>query len=192
MAEASDITGFLLRAAGGDDRAWDEVAPLVYDELHRIAVAYLRGERPGHTLQPTALVHEAFLKLLDQSRVEWRGRAHFLAVAAQAMRRVLVDHARRRRAQKRGAGVLLLSVDDMDLPGERRDVALDDLDAALTDLARLDQRPARVVELRFFGGLSIEETAEVLGVSPATVKRDWTAARAWLYRELAGPGRHPA
>ncbi len=188
MSESPDITGFLLRAATGDPAARDALAPLVYDELHGIAIRALRGERSDHTLQPTALVHEAYLKLVDQRRVEWKDRAHFLAVAAQAMRRILVDHARRHRALKRGASAVRVPVDDIELPDARAGVEFDDLDTALTDLARLEPRPAQVVELRFFGGLSIEETAEVLGISPATVKRDWMAARAWLHRELAGPG----
>jgi len=186
-----DITEVLLRAAGGDHHAWDQLAPLVYDELHRIAEAHLRRERSDHTLQPTALLHEAYLKLVDQRRVAWRDRAHFLAIASNAMRRILVDHARRHRAQKRGAGAVTVSLDDVE-PAARRDVAIEDLDVALTDLARVEGRPARVVELRYFGGLSIEETAEVLGISPATVKRDWMTARAWLYRELSNRGDGPA
>ncbi len=163
------------------------MAPLVYDELRRLAASYLSRERAGHTLQPTALVNEAFLRLVDQTQVTWQNRAHFLGVAAQAMRRILVDHARRKRAAKRGEGAIHVSFEMLgSVSGPSRDVALDDLDDALDDLARLEPRQARVVELRFFGGLSIEEAAQVMGTSPATTKRDWTVARAFLHRALVG------
>jgi RNA polymerase sigma factor (TIGR02999 family) len=187
LAQPLELTETLLRARLGDHAALEELVPTVYDEMRRLAASYLRAERPGHTLQATALAHEAYLKLVDQSRVDWQGRAHFLGIAAQAMRRILADHARRRRAAKRGGDPMRVALELVDLenPGNGG-VAVDDLDAALEDLARLDPRQARVVELRFFGGLSIEETAEVTGVSPATVKRDWVLARAWLHRELKG------
>jgi RNA polymerase sigma factor (TIGR02999 family) len=161
----------------------------VYDEMRRLAAGYLRHERPGHTLQPTALAHEAYLRLLDQRNVTWQNRAHFMALAAQAMRRILVDHARRKRAEKRGGGAPHVALDAADAEPaivDAQGVPIEYLNAALDRLAALDERQSRVVELRYFGGLSIEETAEVLAVSPATVKRDWTLARAWLHRELEG------
>jgi RNA polymerase sigma factor (TIGR02999 family) len=184
--DVSEATRTFLRWRGGDPRALDQLLPLVYDELRRVAAAYLRNERDSHTLQPTALAHEAYLRLIDQRHVSWENRAHFLGLAAQAMRRILTDHARRRRAIKRGGGAVHVSIDDHEVAGVAGAVAVDDLDRALEDLARLDARQARVVELRYFSGLTIEETAEVIGVSPATAKRDWTLARAWLYRELRG------
>jgi len=157
--------------------------------MRRLAAGYLQSERAGHTLQPTALAHEAYLRLLDQRHVSWQNRAHFMGLAAQAMRRILTDHARRRGAQKRGGEAVHVALDDVDVPAGTRDpfgVAVEDLDAALNRLAQLDERQVRVIELRFFTGLSIDEAAEVLAVSPATVKRDWTLARAWLHRELKG------
>jgi len=183
-----------LRA--GDASALDDLLPRVYDELRALADAYMRRERAGHTLQPTALVHEAFLRLLRLPPGSVQNRVHFFALAAQAMRRILADHARRHRAAKRGGSAVPVPLElvegEPDAAALARsapagpEVAADDLDAALENLAKLDPRQARVVELRFFGGLSIEETAEVLGVSPATVKRDWLVARAWLHRELRG------
>ena len=157
--------------------------------MRRLAAGYLQSERTGHTLQPTALAHEAYLRLLDQRDVSWQNRAHFMGLAAQAMRRILTDHARRRGAEKRGGEAVHVALDDVDVAAGARDpfgVAADDLDAALDRLAQLDERQVRVIELRFFTGLSIDEAAEVLAVSPATVKRDWTLARAWLHRELKG------
>jgi RNA polymerase sigma-70 factor, ECF subfamily len=159
--------------------------PLVYDELRRLADHYLRQERPDHTLQPTALVHEAYLRLIDQSRVEWQSRAHFLGVAAQLMRRILVDHARRHHALKRGGFRQKLSLDEAVDYSQTRDLDLVVLDDALNALAQFDERQSRMVELRFFGGLTIEETAEALAVSPATVKVDWNMAKAWLRREIS-------
>lgn len=160
--------------------------PLVYDELHRLAAARLAQERRDHTLQPTALVHEAYLRLVDTRRLEWQNRAHFLAVAATTMRRILVSHARKHRAAKRsGAGPTVSLLDD-DASVDGRAVELMALDEALSDLARLDARQSRIVELRYFAGLTIEETAEVLEVSSATVKNDWSMARAWLFNRLAG------
>ncbi len=159
--------------------------PLVYDELRRIAGAHLRRERPGHTLQSTALVHEAYLKLIDQRDVAWQNRAHFFGLASQMIRRILVDHARGHHAAKRGAGAPRLSLDEAIGVAGARDLDVIALDDSLHALARIDPDQSRLVELRFFGGLTIEETSEVMGVSPATVSREWNAARAWLFRELA-------
>ena len=168
----------------GDDGALGELLPLVYAELRRLAAGYLRRERPGHTLQPTALVNEAYLRLVDQTQVRWQNRAHFLGVAAQMMRRILVDHARGQRAEKRGGEIQKLSLDEnIDVSGERA-ADLVALDEALKRLAELDPQKSRIVELRFFGGLSVEETAEVLGVSAPTVKRQWRMAKAWLYGQV--------
>ena len=190
MAEEIPVTDTFLRWRSGDVSALDDLLPRVYDELRSLADAYMRRERAGHTLQPTALVHEAFLRLLRLPPGSVQNRMHFFALAAQAMRRILADHARRHRAAKRGGGAVRVPLELVEggAPAAPAgdDVAADDLDAALDDLAKLDERQARVVELRFFGGLSIEETAEVLSVSSATVKRDWLVARAWLHRELRG------
>jgi len=183
---AHQVTELLVRWREGDRRALDELMPLVYEELRRLAAHYMRGERPGHTLQTSALVNEAYLRLAGHEEIEWQNRAHFFAVAAQAMRRILVDHARRRGNLKRGGGAHKVNLDQaMIVSGERAAevVALDD---ALARLAEIAPRKSRLVELRFFGGLSVEETAEVLGVSPGTVMRDWTFAKAWLRREVAG------
>lgn len=185
----SDITRTFLRWRQGDPEALHALLPLVYEEMRRLAGAYLKNESSGHTLQPTALAHEAYLRLLDQRHVSWQNRAHFMGLAAQAMRRILIDHARRRGAQKRGGDAVHVTLEDSDAVAEGTaplGVAVEDLNEALDGLARLDERQARVVELRFFTGLSVEETAEVLAISPATVKRDWTLARAWLHRELKG------
>jgi RNA polymerase sigma factor (TIGR02999 family) len=175
----------LLRAwSQGDGSAFERLVPLVYEELHRLARRYMRQERPDHTLQATSLVNEAYLRLIDVNRVEWRDRAHFLAVAAQMMRRILVESARNRRRQKRGGGAVHVNFDDVqELPvlKERDLVALND---ALSALATFDARMGQVVELRFFGGLTVEETAKVLSVSPETVMRDWKTAKAWLLREI--------
>jgi len=180
-----DITQLLIDWNTGNRQALDELLPLVYDELRRVAAAHLRRERPGHTLQGTALVHEAYMRLIDQTRIQWQNRAHFMGVAAQMIRRILVDHARAKHSAKRGAGAIALSLDEsVEVPG-KRDVDLVSLEDSLQDLGRIDPQQARIVELRYFTGLSIEETAEVLGTSPATVKRDWTVARAWLFRELS-------
>jgi RNA polymerase sigma-70 factor (ECF subfamily) len=179
-----DVTQILQEVSGGDKDAPARLMPLVYDELRRLADYYLRQERPDHTLQPTALVHEAYLKLVDQTRVDWQNRAHFFGVAAQLMRRILVDHARRHRASKRGGLQQKMALDEAVDYSQPRDVDLLALDEALNALAKLDERQSRIVELRFFGGLTIEETAEALGVSPATVKVDWSMAKAWLRREI--------
>jgi RNA polymerase sigma factor (TIGR02999 family) len=183
----SDVTQLLLDWSRGDRTALDRLMPLVYDELRTLAGRSLRHERTGHTLQGTALVHEAYLKLVDQRRVRWQDRAHFFAVAAQVMRRILVDHARRHGAAKRGSGKPGLPPDEADAAAPQ--APLVDwlaLDRALDRLATIDERQVRIVELRFFGGLTIEETAEVLKISQATVKNEWSLARGWLYRELQG------
>jgi RNA polymerase sigma-70 factor, ECF subfamily len=180
-----EISG-LLRAWGDGDRgALDQLTPIVYDELRRLASHYMRGERPGHSLQATALVNEAYVRLVDYKGMQWQNRAHFFAVSAQLMRRILVDHARRHN-MKRGGGVQHVSLDETAIVGGDRAADLVALDDALDALARLDSRKVQVVELRFFGGLSVEETAEVLKVSSVTVMRDWSTAKAWLYRELSG------
>jgi len=180
-----DVTQLLASWSQGDRQALEELTPLVYAELRRLAGRYLRRERPGHTLQSTALVHEAYLRLVDQHSVQWQNRAHFFGVAAQLIRRILVDHARSHQAQKRGAAAVKLSLDEAIALPENQDLNLVALDEALEGLAKIDPQQSRIVELRFFTGLSIEETAEVLGISPATVKRDWTTAKAWLYRTLS-------
>lgn len=179
----------LLRAwSDGDQSALDKLAPIVYDELRRLAGHYLRRERTGHSLQATALVNEAYLRLVDYKRMRWENRAHFFAVSAQLMRRILVDHARRHNL-KRGGGVQHIALEDTAVVGSGRAENLVVLDDAMQALARIDPRKAHVVELRFFGGLSVEETAEVLKVSPITVMRDWNTARAWLLREMGGGAR---
>ena len=183
-ASSERVSKLLLNWGQGDQGAREALIPLVYDELRRLARRYLRRERPDHTLQSAALVNEAYLRLIRQEHPQWQNRAHFFGVAAQLMRHILVDHARNRAAAKRGAGAPRLTLDpDIALPRER-DVDLIALDDALNQLAALDPQQSRLVELRFFGGLSIEETSVVLGVSPATVKREWATARAWLQREM--------
>ncbi len=183
-ASSERVSKLLLNWGQGDQGAREALIPLVYDELRRLARRYLRRERPDHTLQSAALVNEAYLRLIRQEQPQWQNRAHFFGVAAQLMRHILVDHARNRAAAKRGAGAPRLTLDpDIALPQER-DVDLIALDDALNQLAALDPQQSRLVELRFFGGLSIEETSVVLGVSPATVKREWATARAWLQREM--------
>jgi RNA polymerase sigma-70 factor (ECF subfamily) len=176
----------LLRAwAGPDPAARDALVPIVYDELHRLAHHYMRTERTGHTLQTTALVNEAYLRLVDVDRLEWRDRAHFFAMAATMMRRILVDHARGHARDKRGGGVIMTSLDE-NVAAAAPDVDVLALDAALEKLGQIDARQARLVELRYFAGLTIEEAAEALQISTGTVKREWTIAKAWLYRELHG------
>jgi RNA polymerase sigma-70 factor (ECF subfamily) len=184
MPGDDEITRALAELAGGGREGLDRLLPVVYDELYRLARRQLRDERADHTLGATALVHEAYLKLSGLDRMHWQNRSHFMAVAAQAMRRVLVNYATARGAQKRGGKRERLSLDDVILLTEERGDELVALDDALTRLAALDQRQARVVECRFFAGMSVEETAEALGVAPSTVKRDWTVSRAWLHREL--------
>jgi RNA polymerase sigma factor (TIGR02999 family) len=185
---SADVTSLLVAWSEGDEAALGRLVPLVYAELHRLAHQYMRAERPGHTLQTTALVHEAYLRLVDTNRIRWESRAQFLGVAAQAMRRILVDTARARGAQKRGDRTPHVPLDTVAIPAPERDASLVALDAALTTLAAVDERKSRVVELRYFGGLTEAETAAVLHVSPATVERDWRVAKAWLLRELSGEG----
>jgi len=178
------ITQLLKDWSHGDQVARDQLMPLVYEELRRMAHQHMRKERPGHTLQTSALVHEAFVKLVDQTDVQWQNRAHFFGIAAQMMRRILVDHARSRQYAKRGGDVRRVSLDEVAIVSDERAADVVALDDALTSLAAVDQRKSQIVELRFFGGLSIDETATVLAVSPGTVMRDWTLAKAWLRREM--------
>lgn len=180
-----NVTQLLVNWRNGDESALDQLMPIVYDELHRLAKRYMSRERRNHTLQTTALVNEAYLRLVGQGQVEWRNRAHFFGVAAQVMRHVLVDHARSRQYAKRGGDAQRVTLND-DLAISHEDqIEVLALDEALNRLAALDERKSRIVELRYFGGLSVEETAEVLGLSAITVKRDWLKAKAWLYRELS-------
>jgi RNA polymerase sigma-70 factor (ECF subfamily) len=179
-----EVTGLLLAWGGGDAAALDRLMPLVYAELRRMARRRIRRERPGQTLQTTALVHEAYFRLVDQDRVRWKDREHFFAIAAELMRRILVDHARKRGSAKRGGDATRIRFEDAASFSEERAADVVVLDDALRSLAVFDERKSRVVELRFFGGLSIEETARALGVSPGTVMRDWTLAKAWLQREI--------
>jgi RNA polymerase sigma factor (TIGR02999 family) len=180
----------LLRAwSEGDQSALQGLTPIVYEELRRLAHYYMDRERPGHTLQTTALVNEVYMRLVDYTRMQWQDRAHFFAVAAQVMRRILVDHARSHNI-KRGAGVVHVALEDVAVVSSDRTGDLVALDDALNALARLDPRKVQIIEMRFFGGLSVEETAEVLKVSPATVRRDWSIAKFWLYRELGGGTGH--
>jgi RNA polymerase sigma factor (TIGR02999 family) len=181
---SQEITHLLVRWSHGEREALEELTPLVYDELRRLAKAYLRRERPDHTLESTALVHEAYMRLIDQNQVEWHNRNQFFAIAASLIRRILVDHARARIAAKRGGPALKLSLDEAVAASEQRDLDLVSLNDALKALNDLDEQQARVVELRYFAGLTIEETAEILGVSPATVKREWVVAKAFLRREM--------
>jgi RNA polymerase sigma factor (TIGR02999 family) len=180
-----EVTQILHEWSGGDRNAPERLMPFVYDELRRLARAFLSKERGEHTLQPTALVHEAYLRLVDQTRANWQNRSHFYGIAASMMRRVLIDHARAHATGKRGGAAIRLSIDDLQIPLEQRAAGLLDLDEALQRLTEMDERKGRIVEMRFFGGLSDEEVAEALGVSVRTVLRDWKTARLWLYRELA-------
>lgn len=187
-ADPGAATQLLLAWSTGDHRALDQMLPLVYDELHRLASRYLSDERPDHTLQPTALVHEAYLRLINQRSVDWRNRAQFLGVAASMMRRILVNHARDRAAAKRAGNRERVSLSLVDVASGAPDVDLIALEDALARLTALDERKARVVELRFFGGLTMEEVAELLEVSRATVEREWSFARAWLFDAIEGTG----
>jgi RNA polymerase sigma factor (TIGR02999 family) len=182
---STDITPLLRAWSQGDQRALAELTPLVYTELRRLAHRYMRRERPGHSLQTTALVNEAYLRLVDYNRMRWQDKAHFFAVSAQLMRRILVEHARRHNV-KRGRGRRHVTLDEGILVGGDLDIDLVALDEALKGLARVDSRKVQVVEMRFFAGLSVDETAAVLKVSPVTVRRDWNSAEIWLYRELTG------
>jgi RNA polymerase sigma factor (TIGR02999 family) len=184
MTPAQNVTELLVAWGNGDKSARDELMPLVYQELHRLAHHYMKNESPGHTLQTSALVNEAFMRLVDQKNVKWQNRAHFFGIAAQLMRRILVDYARSRRYAKRGGGMRDLPLEEALVISQERNEEVIALDETLERLAEFDPRKSKIVEFRFFAGLSIEETAEVLAVSPGTVMRDWTLAKAWLRREM--------
>ncbi|MCB1033671.1 MAG: sigma-70 family RNA polymerase sigma factor [Acidobacteria bacterium] len=185
---SKDVTELLLDWSGGDRSALEALIPLVYEELHRLARRFMHRERPGHTLQPTALIHEAYLELVDQSRVQWQNRAQFFGVSAHLMRRITMLHVRQQRALKRGGGACKITFDEALLATRQDSSTLIDIDEALHGLASLEPRLAQVVEMRFFGGMTVEETAEALEVSPTTVKRDWRTARAWLIERLSSGG----
>jgi RNA polymerase sigma factor (TIGR02999 family) len=180
-----DVTTLLLEWRGGNRAALDELMPLIYAEFRQLASRALSRERPNHTLQSTALAHELYLKLIDQKRAQWRDREHFFAMASQIIRRILVDYARRLHAQRRGGLDTRITLDEALAPQQDRDLNLVELDDALEALSQIDSQQAKIIELRFFGGLSIEATGRILGVSPSTVNREWNLARAWLYRELS-------
>jgi RNA polymerase sigma-70 factor (ECF subfamily) len=184
MPDRSEVTRWLIAGSAGDVRALEALLPLVYDELHRQAVRFFHRERAGHTLQPTALVHEVYLRLINQHEVNWQNRAQFFGIAAEMMRRILVSHARSRQAAKRGGAAQHITLDEGLAAAPQRDMNLLALDEALTRLEQLDPEKSRMVELRFFSGLSVEETAEVMGVSARTIDRQWQTAKAWLYREI--------
>jgi RNA polymerase sigma factor (TIGR02999 family) len=186
METSADVTALLSELTKGNPEASSKLVPLVYDQLRRLADSYMRRERTGHTLQTTALVHEAYLKLLGQHSVDWQNRAHFFGIAAQVMRRVLIDHARSHVRDKRGGGREHVQLDEALVFSPERSGEFLELNAALERLAAVDSRQAQIVEMRFFGGLTVEETAEVLRISPKTVKRDWSVAKAWLHGELKG------
>ena len=179
-----NVTELLLDWSNGDKAALDRILPIVYDELRKQAARYLRHERAGHTLQTTALIHEAYIRLVDQKNVRWQNRAHFFGISAQMMRRILVDHARTKGRVKRGGSDIKVSLDDANLMAKPTNLDLVALDEALDRLAEIDEQQSKIVELRFFSGLTVEETAEVLKISTATVKRDWSMAKAWLHREV--------
>jgi len=181
---APDVTLLLKKLADGNQDAAGELIPVVYDELHRLAVRHLRRERQDHTLQPTALVHEAYIKLVAQRDADWQSRNHFFAVASKLMRRILVDYARQHLRAKRGGGHTKVSLEEVALVSPQRPDGMLAIDESLSRLEKLDERQARIVELRYFGGLTIEEAAQVLGVSPTTIRREWASAKAWLYGEL--------
>ena len=181
-----NITELLASYGRGNKESLDQLLPIVYDELRRQAARYLRREQAGHTLQTTALIHEAYVRLVDQRNMQWQNRAHFFGIAAQMMRRILVDHARSKKRVKRGGSEIRVSLDDANVAAKGQDLDVVALDEALERLAQIDEQQSRVVELRFFSGLSVEETAEVMGISKSTVKRDWSMAKAWLHRELSG------
>lgn len=184
MPSTQDVTQVLRELSAGRDTAPAKLMPLVYDELRKLAGGYLQGERTDHTLQATALVHEAYIRLVDWQNVTWQNRAHFFALAAQVMRRILVDHAREKHAQKRGGGITKLTLAEAVSFPQQREIDLVALDDALKELAEFDAVQSKIVELRFFGGLTIEETAEALRISPATIKREWTLAKAWLHKKI--------
>jgi RNA polymerase sigma-70 factor, ECF subfamily len=185
---AADVSSLLARVRGGNSDAFDELFPLVYAELRRIASREMRREHKGRTLQTTALVHEAYLRLLKDASLSFENRAHFLGIAARAMREVLIDRSRARDAKKRGGQEIRVTLDEARLPAPDAGMPVEDLDRALARLAKVSPRAARIVEMRFFGGLSVEETAAAIDISPATVKREWALARAWLHRDLKGGG----
>lgn len=187
---SSDITILLSKLTRGNQEAAEKLIPLVYDELKRFARSYMRRERPDHTLQATALVHEAYLKLVKQQAVDWQSRAHFFGIAAQLMRRILIDHARGHLREKRGGANEVLPLDEALVFSPERSEEFVQLNEALERLSKLDARQSRIVELRYFGGLSVDETAEFLGISPKTVKRDWSVAKAWLHAELRPTDAH--
>jgi RNA polymerase sigma-70 factor (ECF subfamily) len=184
-SKVEEVSGLLRAWSAGDESALDRLTPIVYAELHRLARRYMNGERPGHSLQATALVNEAYLRLVDFHRMQWQNRAHFYAVSASLMRRILVEHARRHNL-KRGGGVPHVALDEGAVAGGNRSSDLVALDDTMHALARVDPRKVQVVEMKFFGGLSVDEIAAVLKISPVTVRRDWSAAKLWLYRELSG------
>jgi RNA polymerase sigma factor (TIGR02999 family) len=186
MQTPENVTQLLIDWGKGDKEALDKLVPLVYEELRRQAARYLRHERVGHTLQTTALIHEAYVRLVDQRNVHWQNRAHFFGIAAQMMRRILVDHARSKKRAKRGGSDIRISFTEASLKTPDQDLDIVALDEALERLAQIDEQQSRIVELRFFSGLTVEETAEVLSISTATVKRDWSMAKAWLHREISG------
>jgi RNA polymerase sigma-70 factor, ECF subfamily len=183
---SADVTQLLIKWGKGDRAALDDMLPLVYSEMKRVAKYYLNRERQGHTLQTTALVHEAYIRMIDQRHVDWKNRAHFFSVASEMMRRILVNYARDRAAVKRGGNAQRISLSNLDEVAEQPNVDLIALDQALTELAKEDERKARIVELKFFGGMTNNEIAEVMKISDATVEREWTVARAWLYRSIEG------
>ena len=186
MSQApQNVTQLLIGWGQGDKEALDRLVPIVYDELRRQAARYLRHERAGHTLQTTAIIHEAYLRLIDQKNVHWQNRAHFFGIAAQLMRRILVDHARTRKRAKRGGSDIRVPLEDAVAIARAPQLDVVALDEALNRLAEIDEQQGKIVELRFFSGLTVAETAEVLGISPATVKRDWSMAKAWLHREIS-------
>src|SRR5262249_19008521 len=185
-AAPHEITQQLIAWSNGDTDALDKLIPAVYQELRRMADRYLRSESAGHSLQPTALVHEAYLRLIDQSQVEWHNRAHFFGVAAQMMRRILIDHAKTKHRAKRGGGARKISLEETANYTREKAAELVALDEALKELSEIDERKSRIVELRYFGGLTVDETAEVLGISDKTVMRDWNLAKAWLYQAMTG------
>jgi RNA polymerase sigma-70 factor (ECF subfamily) len=185
-----NVTQLLIGLSKGDREALDALLPVVYEELRKQAARYLRRERPGHTLQTTALIHEAYLKLIDQKNVHWQNRAHFFGIAAQLMRRILVDHARTKKRAKRGGSDIRVSFNEANAVGPGRDLDIVALDEALARLSEIDEQQSKIVELRFFSGLTVDETAEVLAISPATVKRDWSMAKAWLHREISAEVEH--
>ena len=191
MAQTSqNVTQLLIGWSNGDREALDALLPVVYEELRKQAANYLRRERVGHTLQTTALIHEAYLKLVDQKNVHWQNRAHFFGIAAQLMRRILVDHARTKKRAKRGGSNIRVSFNEANVLSPSQNLDIVALDEALERLSEIDEQQSRIVELRFFSGLTVEETAAVLGISPATVKRDWSMAKAWLHREISAVIEH--